>query len=201
MKTATILAIAGVIYGLSTINPAGANNPGLPSNGGGNGHSHNSNNDSTTSSQSVIDGINSDSRSDSTINDSSRQIIQIRSEWQEAAQAVNSLNLAYCSDGGSAGDRNASFNVAGVSYVCEVAQSIPQMLSAIPVILKAAESYPDGSEIQKYELDKAKRILNEVAVILGEELPNYIHSRAKTAPIGAFFRDTWFMWGLLLIAL
>jgi len=201
MKTATILVIAGVIYGLSITNTAGANNPGLPPGNGGSVHSHNSSYDNSTSSQSVIDGIDNDSRSDSTINDSRQTLIQIRSEWKEAAQAVSSLNLAYCSDGGSAGDRSASFNVAGVSYVCEVAQSIPQMLSAIPVILKAAESYPDGSEIQKYELDKAKRILNEVAVILGEELPNYIHSRAKTAPIGAFFRDTWFMWGLLLIAL
>lgn len=196
-----ILIILAVIYGLSTANTAGAVNAGNAPPGWGSGHDHNSSYDSSTSSQSAINGIDSDSQSDSQINDSSQTTMQIRQRYEETARAVSSLNLAYCADGGSAGDKNASFNVGGVSYVCEVAQAIPQMLSAIPSLIKAAESYPNGSDIQQAEIAKAKKILDEVAVILGEELPGYIHSRSYTAPIGAFFRDTWAIWGLLLIAL
>ncbi len=186
-----------VIYGLlSSISHASS-----PSYGQQGRYSNDSHSGSSSSSQLAVEQINSDSSSDSQINSSDQTIMQVRNRYEEAAQAVNSLNLAYCADGGGAGDKSASFNVGGVSYVCEVAQSIPQMLSAIPSILKAAESYPAGSNIRKAEIAKAKKILDEVYVIVGEELPSYIHSRSNTAAFGAFFRDTWFVWGLLLIAL
>jgi len=194
MKTLLVLV---VMYGLST-NIANASSP-TP--GQQSSYSSNSGGGGPVNSQSSIDHINSDSEASSEADSSSQTTLQIRQRYEETARAVSSLNLSYCADGGGAGDKNASFNVGGTSYTCEVAQAIPQMLSAIPMLLKAAESYPQGSDIQKAELAKAKKILDEVYVILGEELPDYIHSRSNTAPFGAFMKDTWFVWGLLLIAL
>jgi len=131
---------------------------------------------------------------------SNQTISNIKRIHEEAARTVN-LTLSYCQEGAAASDTNGSITLGGMSYVCEVAGGVPQMLSAVPVLLKSAERYPAGSDERKAELDKAQKIIDKVTTILGDDLPEYIEDRSNTAAIGGFFRDTLPIWIIIAICL
>ena len=75
-----------------------------------------------------------------------------------------------------AGDKLASFNIGGLDYPCSVAAAVPQMLSAVAPLMKAAEGYPVGSPERQKRVKQARKILDRVYAILGEDLPNYIEN-------------------------
>ena len=173
MKRLILLVVLSGVCGLTA-----ANSPSEPGNGSnGNrwdnvGHGHHG-------SDSSVDSVESNSGiSDSDSNAIARAdtVVQIKREYEAVAETISSLNLSYCQTGLGAANKDASFNIGGLDYPCAVAASIPQMLSAIAPLMKAAEGYPVGSEGRDRHLNQARNILNRVYGILGEDLPTYIEN-------------------------
>jgi hypothetical protein len=197
-----ILLLLAVIYGLLS-NSARGSELGESVRGGGWGDYNSPHNPGQDTGHSGGHSGKTDitNGSDSSANADSKTVVQIKEEYQVAANTISSLNLTYCSDGAGAADRDASFNLGGVNYVCEISIAIPQMLSAVPALLKAAEQYPEGSREREIEKAKAQLVLSKVNNILTNDLADYIEARGYTAPIGSATRDLWVLLALMLIAL
>lgn len=185
------------------------------SGGQNNGHPHSDSGDSTAStgdSESHSDATGGDSKSISAGGNSAVSIINHSGEsrgdiqggsldvvtgdtilstiheYEAVAQAVSSLNLGRCTNGGGAGDKRASFNVGGSDYLCDITYTVPLITG------KAMNLYKQGRLDEAYaELQKIDELI-DMAV-------DYLHKRSYTAPWGAWFRDLWWLLAIALVAL
>lgn len=154
-----------------------------------NGDGHHGGGGSSVSSQSSIEYINNDSSAASEVVSSNQATVQFKR--QEVANSVSSLALPYCGEGGGAGNKSGSFNIGGVTYPCEIAILIPQMLSQVKRLENAANQYPSGSFERNQKLAQASKLEQDVQEILGVDAVKYLHGRSKTAGLGGLMRDSW----------
>ncbi len=177
---------------------------------GGQGHGHPT--DSTADSSATADATGGDSKSVST-GGNSRVTVNVPShaagqtisggpvdvssgdtilstihEYEAVAQAIGSLHLGRCTNGGGAGSKRASFNVGGSDFLCDITYIVPLITG------KAKNLYNQGLHDEAYfELQKIDELI-EMAL-------NYLHDREKTASWGAWFRDLWWIMAIVLVAL
>lgn len=121
-------------------------------------------------------------------------------EYEAVAQSVSSLNLPYCADGAGAGDKSGSFNVGGLAYICELQMAMQITLASVPAELEAAKNCKDDPEQVQIHLARAHDALNRVSH-MSRKAFEYIDKREHTAAAGSFFRDVWWILGLIALAL
>ena len=113
------------------------------------------------------------------------------------AESVNSLNLAYCSDGAGGSGKSGSFSVGRVNYICEITLAVPLVLSQIPAELEGAKRAIHRVEYER-RMANARDLLDKSKDMI-DHAYDYINNRSATASVGAWISDTW--WLLALVAL
>ena len=114
-------------------------------------------------------------------------VIEIQRQYEVAAEAVN-LALSYCQSGAGGSSIDGSIVIGDVEFSCKTAIVVPQILSAIPPLLKQAASLPVGSPDRIRIESQAMALLEETYLINGKILPDYIKQEAFYSKIWSFLK-------------
>jgi hypothetical protein len=187
MKAATLLLLIIILILSGKSHGNNGNHHPIHSSGGSESSTSSVNsNTNNPSSSAEVGGVHS--RSGSTVENSPQTTAEIRTIYEQAARS-SGIALSYCQTGAGGSSIDATIVVGDVEFSCKAANTIPQMLSAIPILLKHAESFPVGSPDRIRLKKMALSILDDVYHITGTLLPEYIEDEALFATLWGIFKN------------
>jgi len=113
-------------------------------------------------------------------------ILSLNNQLEAVSASAASIRLSFCTSGASAQSKRGGFSVGGSSYICEIQTTMGL------IIVNISKHIADGDVEAAREAFKRLDALELKAY-------DYINNRSKTAPIGAWLRDIWPVFLLLLI--
>lgn len=120
-------------------------------------------------------------------------INQLSIQYEASASSAASIDLAYCSDGGSGQGLKIGLSSGQVNFICESIMVIRANLSVAQAELLAAKECHDSNDknirkLYQGHIDRAHKAFRD-NVKINDRINKYISRRAKTASIGAQTRD------------
>jgi len=169
----------------------------------GNGHDHSSNpvdnsvvatssaGGSATNNTVVIVPVGSGGAVGSTanserVNISDQTILSLNNQLEAVSASSAAIRLSYCTSGASAQSKRGGFAVGGSSYICEIQTTMGLIITNI------------SSHIASGDVEAAREAFKRLNALEAQAY-QYMQDRSKTAPIGAWLRDVWPVFLLLLI--
>ena len=113
-------------------------------------------------------------------------ILSLNNQLEAVSASAASIRLSFCTSGASAQSKRGGFSVGGSSYICEIQTTMGL------IIVNISKNIADGDTVA------AKRAFKRLDALEAQAY-EYMQDRSKTAPIGAWLRDIWPVFLLLLI--
>ncbi len=113
-------------------------------------------------------------------------ILSLNNQLEAVSASAASIRLSFCTSGAAAQSKRGGFSVGGSSYICEIQTTMGL------IIVNISKNIADGDTVA------AKRAFKRLDA-LEDQAYEYMQERSKTAPIGAWLRDIWPVFLLLLI--
>jgi len=113
-------------------------------------------------------------------------ILSLNNQLEAVSASAASIRLSFCTDGASAQSKRGGFSLGGSSYLCDIQMDMGLTITSI------------SQHLANNDKEAAQAGFKRLAD-LDKKAYKYIQDRSKTAPIGAWLRDIWPVFLLLLI--
>lgn len=123
---------------------------------------------------------------------------KLQMQHRTVAASAASIDLAYCSDAGSAQSEHGGLGFGQMNYICEAVAALKVTLLLIEMELAAAGLDHSSDSPDWVHVNKAHEYMMDAEGIM-KDVVDYIDARDDTAGIAAMARDV--TWPLILLGI
>ena len=113
-------------------------------------------------------------------------ILSLNNQLEAVSASSASLRLSYCTTGASSQSKRGGFAVGGPSYICEIQTTMSMIITNI------------SQHIASGDVEAAQEAFKRLDALEAQAY-QYMQDRSNTASYGAWLRDIWPVFLLLLI--